>query len=197
MSFSVCTKHFLRNWIRKCSRSSCSNSPIGYPRACITSLTRLSATVTAARGSSTNRLWTWFQRTAKLDRSAADSGRILNFSLRFSRNFSTPSALRGSPSCFLLYNPIVFGPKALPQFLAAALAHGEKQDSSHGDYGDDDNYNQELSLIHAPWRSTMCCCGMPVPAGMLSKRIFAIVARKLSTSTRLTPSGHYAKPIPA
>jgi hypothetical protein len=97
----------------------------------------------------------------------------------------------------LLYNPIVFGPKMLPQFLAAALAQGEKQDSSHGDYGKDDNYNQELSLIHAPSGSSMCGYGMRVPAGMLSKRIFAIVARKLFTSTLLTPSGHYTKPIPA
>src|ERR1700680_5149492 len=61
---------------------------------------------------------------------------------------------------FLLHNPIVFGPKALSQFLAAALAHCEKQDSSHSDYGDDDNYNQELSLIHAPSGSTMCCYGI-------------------------------------
>jgi hypothetical protein len=36
-----------------------------------------------------------------------------------------------------------------------------------------------------------------LPAGMLSKRIFAIAARKLFTPTRLTPSGHYTKPIPA
>src|SRR5258707_13365743 len=70
----------------------------------------------------------------------------------------------------LLYNPIVFRPKAFPQFLAATFAHGEKQDSSQGDYGYDDNYHQELSLIHALSRSTtMCCYGMRVPAGMLSK----------------------------
>ncbi len=63
---------------------------------------------------------------------------------------------------FLLYHPIVFVPKALPQFLAAALAHCEKQDSSHVDYGDDDNYHQELSLMHAPpvqqWVAMGCQC---------------------------------------
>jgi hypothetical protein len=75
----------------------------------------------------------------------------------------------------LLYNPIVFGPKALPQISAATSAHGEKQDSSHGDYGYDDNYHQEFSLIHARSRSTtMCCYGMRVPAGMLLKRFLQL-----------------------
>ena len=110
----------------------------------------------------------------------ADSGRILNFSALLAK-FQYPFCL--ARISFLLYNPIVFRPKALPQFLAAALAHCEKQDSSHGDYGDDDNYNQELSLIHAPSGSTMCCYGMRVPARMLSRRIFAIVARMLFTPT--------------
>jgi len=63
--------------------------------------------------------------------------------------------------------------------------------------GEDDNYNQELGLIHARSGSAMCCYGMRVPAEMSSKRVFAIVARNLFTSTLLTPSGHPTKPIPA
>jgi len=150
--------------------------------------------VTAARGSSTNPFWTSFQRTAKLDRAVADSGRILNFSALLAK-FQYPFCL--ARISFLLYNPIVFRSKALPQFLGAALAHCEKQDSSHGDYSDDDNYNQELSLIHAPPVQQCVAMGYECQQGCCREGFLQLWPACCLRRRCQTPSGHYTKPIPA
>jgi hypothetical protein len=81
--------------------------------------------------------------------------------------------------------------------LAAALAHCEKQGSSHGDYGDDDKYNQELSLIHAPFRSNDGLLWDASASSVVVEKDSCNCGPQLVTSTLLAPLGHYTKPIPA
>ncbi len=136
--------------------------------------------VTAARGSSTNPFWTSFQRTAKLDRAVADSGRILNFSALLAK-FQYPFCL--ARISFLLYNPIVFRSKALPQFLGAAPVALRKTGFQPRRLQRRRQLQPGVESDSCPSGSTMCCYGIRVPARMLSRRIFAIVARMLFTPT--------------
>jgi len=63
---------------------------------------------------------------------------------------------------FLPYHAIVLRSKAFAQFLAAAFAHGQGSNHDNGEYGDDNDYEQEVILIHVPSRAEV---GWPSDSG--------------------------------
>jgi len=175
------------------SAARCSNSPTGYPRPPLTSLTRLSATVTDLRAIVHQTGFGTSSRRQNWIGSAATSGRLVNF-LWFSREIPVP--LLPARISLLPHNPI-YRPNALPQFLAAnVLRMAKNRIQATGDYGYDEALppGVESDSCTLPFHD-LCVLWDASAAGMLFKKVFAIVAPSSRLPRPVDAIGSSTKPI--